>query len=109
MKAYRRKKIFPQDFQWGVATSAFQLEGSPSADWSTWDPVLADRPQATGHYERFREDLKLLKDLGVNAYRFSLEWSRIQPREDTWDEEAIDHYQHRRKRLFSLIVESRDS
>ncbi len=86
-------KIFPDDFQWGVATSAFQIEGSPNADWATWDPVLVDRPAITNHYALFREDLKLLKELGVNAYRFSLEWSRIQPAADTWDESAIAHYQ----------------
>ncbi len=87
------KKVFPEEFLWGVATSAFQLEGSPGADWATWDPVLSDVPHVTNHYVLFREDLKLLKDLGVNAYRFSLEWSRIQPRENTWDGEAIAHYQ----------------
>ena len=93
MTDHKKKKIFPDDFQWGVATSAFQLEGSPHADWTTWDPALADKPLITDHYRRFRQDLGLLKELGVNAYRFSLEWSRIQPREDTWDEEAIGHYQ----------------
>ena len=93
MQALTRKSAFPENFQWGVATSAFQLEGSPNADWTTWDPVLLDIPQITNHYALFREDLKLLKDLGVNSYRFSLEWSRIQPRPDTWDEEAIAHYQ----------------
>lgn len=93
MKDHKKKKIFPPDFQWGVATSAFQLEGSPHADWTTWDPTLADKPFITDHYRRFREDLKFLKELGVNAYRFSLEWSRIQPRPDTWDEEAVAHYQ----------------
>jgi beta-glucosidase len=92
-KERKKNDIFPPDFQWGVATSAFQLEGSPNADWSTWDPMLTDVPQITNHYAQFREDLKLLKDLGVNSYRFSLEWSRIQPRPDTWNEEAIAHYQ----------------
>jgi beta-glucosidase len=87
------KKIFPPDFLWGVATSAFQLEGSPHADWSSWDVVLDAKPGITNHYTLYKEDLKLLKELGVNAYRFSLEWSRIQPKEDTWDEEAIAHYQ----------------
>jgi len=86
-------KVFPDDFHWGVATSAFQLEGSPNADWATWDPALIRIPHITNHYSMFREDLKLLKELGVNAYRFSLEWSRIQPSEFTWDEEAIEHYQ----------------
>lgn len=80
-------------FFWGVSTSAFQLEGSAHADWATWDPVLQSRPHLTHHYHHFREDLKLLKELGVNAYRFSVEWSRIQPEEDRWDNEAIHHYQ----------------
>jgi beta-glucosidase len=80
-------------FLWGVATSAFQLEGSPHADWTSWDDILSSRPAVTNHYELYREDLALLKDLGVNAYRFSLEWSRIQPREGSWDEGAISHYQ----------------
>ena len=82
-----------EKFLWGVATSAFQLEGSPHADWTSWDEILNDKPDITNHYSLYRDDLALLKDLGVNAYRFSLEWSRIQPREHTWDEQAIAHYQ----------------
>ncbi len=80
-------------FLWGVATSAFQLEGSPNADWSSWDDILSTKPSVTNHYELYREDLALLRNLGVNAYRFSVEWSRIQPREGLWDEGAIAHYQ----------------
>jgi beta-glucosidase len=80
-------------FLWGVATSAFQLEGSPYADWSSWDSILSTNPHVTNHYNLYKKDLELLKDLGVNAYRFSIEWSRIQPREYVWDEEAIAHYQ----------------
>lgn len=79
-------------FLWGVATSAFQLEGAPGADWTAWDRTLDERPELTNHYTLYKDDLALLRDLGVNAYRFSLEWSRIQPREDAWDEKAIDHY-----------------
>ncbi len=81
-------------FLWGVATSAFQLEGSVHADWASWDPALKRRPEASNHYELYREDLGLLKELGVNAYRFSIEWSRIEPEEDRWDEKALDHYRH---------------
>jgi beta-glucosidase len=80
-------------FLWGVATSAFQLEGSPYADWTSWDEILSDKPDVTDHYKLYKEDLALLKNLGVNAYRFSLEWSRIQPRESAWDDKAIAHYQ----------------
>ncbi|RJR23083.1 MAG: glycosyl hydrolase family protein [Nitrospiraceae bacterium] len=81
------------DFLWGVATSAFQLEGSSHADWSSWEEILNTKPEVTNHYELYREDLALLKKLGVNAYRFSIEWSRIQPRENIWDEKAVEHYQ----------------
>lgn len=82
-----------KDFLWGVATSAFQLEGSPYADWASWDAVLSERPSITNHYMLYKEDLLLLKELGVNAYRFSLEWSRIQPKENVWDDKAVEHYQ----------------
>jgi len=82
-----------KDFLWGVATSAFQLEGSPYADWASWDSILDSNPDVTNHYNLFRKDLDLLKELGVNAYRFSIEWSRIQPKEAIWNGEAIAHYQ----------------
>ncbi len=80
-------------FLWGVATSAFQLEGSPHADWTSWDAILAEKPNVTSHYTLYKEDLNLLKDLGVNSYRFSVEWSRIQPRENVWDDASLAHYQ----------------
>ncbi len=84
---------FHEKFLWGVATSAFQLEGSPYADWTSWDLILSAKPEVTNHYNLYKEDLALLNELGVNAYRFSLEWSRIQPRENVWDEKALSHYQ----------------
>lgn len=89
-------------FLWGVATSAFQLEGSPYADWTSWDSILNSKPDVTNHYALYKEDLNLLKDLGVNAYRFSLEWSRIQPRENIWDENAIAHYQD----IINILLEN---
>ena len=79
-------------FLWGVATSAFQLEGSPHADWASWDTILNERPNITSHYTLYKEDLNLLKDLGVNSYRFSVEWSRIQPRENVWDDASLAHH-----------------
>jgi len=82
---------FPEDFVWGTATASYQIEGSVAADGrepSIWD-IFAARPGAiidgsTGepaddHYRRFREDIALMADLGVDAYRFSLAWPRIQP------------------------------
>lgn len=82
-----------ENFLWGVATSAFQLEGSPYADWTSWDSKLNSHPDVTNHYRLYKDDLNLLKELGVNAYRFSVEWSRIQPEENRWDTNAIAHYQ----------------
>jgi beta-glucosidase len=92
-------------FLWGVATSAFQLEGSPHADWSSWDSILNENPRVTSHYTMYREDLSLLKELGVNAYRFSIEWSRIQPNEKIWDSSVIEHYQEIIDILKSYSVE----
>ena len=82
---------FPQDFLWGAATSAYQVEGSPLADGagpSIWhrfshSPGLTAGGEtgdvACDHYRRWAEDVALMADLGLNAYRFSLSWSRILP------------------------------
>jgi beta-glucosidase len=91
-----------KEFLWGVATSAFQLEGSPYADWTKWDSILDAKPNVTDHYNLYKEDLNLLRELGVNAYRFSLEWSRIQPSENAWDDEAIQHYQD----IINILLEN---
>ena len=82
---------FPRDFTWGVATAAYQIEGAASADGrgpSIWD-VFSRQPGATfeghtgevacDHYHRYREDVALLRQLGVRAYRFSFSWSRLFP------------------------------
>ena len=94
-----------EPFLWGVATSAFQIEGSPHADWTDWDPFARVQPGMTGHYERFREDIALLRSLGVNAYRFSVEWSRIQPREGIWDESVLAHYRMLVEELLASGIE----
>src|SRR5207244_8821648 len=82
---------FPEGFLWGAATSAHQVEGSPLADGagpSIWHR-FAHTPGLTAngdtgdvacdHYRRFPEDVALLADLGLNAYRFSISWSRVLP------------------------------
>ncbi len=82
---------FPNDFLWGGATAAFQIEGAASEDGrgpSVWD-TFTRRPGAiandatadiaTDHYHRFKEDIGLMKDLGLKAYRFSVSWSRVFP------------------------------
>jgi beta-glucosidase len=82
---------FPGDFTWGVATSAYQIEGAVTEDGRTesvWD-VFCRKPGAirdgqTGdvaadHYHRWGEDIGLMAELGLNAYRFSIAWPRVQP------------------------------
>jgi len=82
---------FPPGFLWGAATSAYQIEGSPLADGagpSNWhlfshrDGAISDAGNgdiACDHYRRFGEDIGLMRQLGLQAYRFSLSWSRIFP------------------------------
>ncbi|WP_327584340.1 GH1 family beta-glucosidase [Nonomuraea sp. NBC_00507] len=73
---------FPEGFIWGVSTSAFQIEGATAADGrgpSIWDTFSADRADACDHYHRYREDVRLMKDLGMAAYRFSVSWPRVFP------------------------------
>jgi len=83
--------LFPTDFLWGAATSAYQIEGSPLADGagpSIWHE-FAHTPGrvrngdtgdvACDHYRRYRDDVALMKELGLNAYRFSISWSRVLP------------------------------
>lgn len=86
----------PRKFLWGVATSAFQMEGAPSCDWTEWKIRDARdqkaRIRGVGHLEHTDQDLELLPRLGVNAYRFSVEWSRIVPRRGEWDGKAMDRY-----------------
>ncbi|MFI9046429.1 GH1 family beta-glucosidase [Streptomyces sp. NPDC053427] len=82
---------FPRDFLWGVSTSAAQIEGAVDEDGrgrSAWDAFTAEAGRikdgsdariATDHYHRYREDVALLKELGVGAYRFSVAWPRVVP------------------------------
>lgn len=90
---------FPADFQFGVATAAHQVEGqNDQNDW--WD--FEQKPgrihdgtrsgAACEHYQRYREDLQLIKDLSLSAYRFSVEWARIEPEPGRFDHGALDHY-----------------
>jgi len=83
---------FPEDFAWGVATSALQIEGSQTADGRTpsiWDAYtevkghIADASNAAvacDHYRRWESDLDLMHQLGIGSYRFSISWPRVMPR-----------------------------
>lgn len=86
------------EFLWGAATSSHQVEGGNLRnDWWEWESrglceggVRSDK--ATDHWNRFREDLRLAAELGLNGYRFSVEWSRLEPEEGRWDAESFDRY-----------------
>jgi beta-glucosidase len=82
-------------FLWGVATSAYQIEGAVQNDWTEWERAGRLKPGAgrcgegAGHRGRWEADLALLPGVGANAYRFSVEWSRIEPRPGEFDPAAL--------------------
>lgn len=97
---------FPHDFVWGVATSSFQIEGAAREDGkgeSIWDRfctlpgVIADASNgelACDHYHRLESDLDLIASLGVDAYRFSVSWPRVQPLgSGAWNEAGLAFYE----------------
>lgn len=115
MTAQRPETNFPKDFIWGAATASYQIEGAHDADGrspSVWD-TFASRPGkiweghhgkvACDHYNRWQEDIGLMKEIGLKAYRCSLSWSRIIP-EGTGavNQKGVDFY----KRLFDGLLEA---
>lgn len=99
------RQDFPANFIWGVATSSYQIEGATRAEGrgaSVWDVFceqagnIADGSNgdmACDHYHRYEEDLDLMAAMGVNAYRFSISWSRVQPEgRGDWNEAGFDFY-----------------
>jgi beta-glucosidase len=113
---------WPKDFLWGAATAAHQVEGNNVNNWTRfelehatelaksarerykdfamWPEIkqLVTNPDnyvsglATDHYRRYREDFDIMQSLHFNAFRFSIEWSRCEPKEGKWDAEAFAHY-----------------
>lgn len=98
---------FPAGFFWGTSTSAYQIEGGNTNDWSEWEKSEARSKklkaegknpndyicgQACKSYELFREDIKCLQELNCSVYRLGLEWSRIEPEAGKFDKQAIAHY-----------------
>lgn len=89
--------MFPKKFLWGAATSAHQVEGlNVNNDWWYCEQkkrFIEPSGKASNHYELFLEDFDLAAELGHNAHRFSIEWSRIEPEENKFNQTEIDHYQ----------------
>lgn len=88
-------KKFPEDFYWGAATAAYQVEGGiENTDWAkaAVDGRVPVCGRACDHYHRYEEDFDLARELGHTAHRFSVEWARIEPASGQFDREAIRHY-----------------
>ncbi|HUD06565.1 MAG TPA: glycoside hydrolase family 1 protein [Candidatus Saccharimonadales bacterium] len=113
---------FPRNFLWGASTSSHQVEGGTVNQWSVWelanakelaqtahqrlgklsdwdnvkskaeDPANYVSGRAVDHYHKYKEDFELAKSINFNAFRFSIEWSRLEPKEGAWDEKEIEHY-----------------
>ena len=98
-------------FLWGAATSAYQIEGGPASDWALWEAAgrLNARHErcgaATGHGRSWKSDMALLPSIGANAYRFSLEWSRIEPERGRFDDAALGEARERVETLLALGIE----
>jgi beta-glucosidase len=116
------RTTFPKRFLWGAASSAHQVEGGQHNQWTVWElenakgkaaqasyqygdlehwsdiAAAAEDPNnyvsgdADDHYNRYAEDFDLLEEMNMNALRFSVEWSRVEPEEGAWDAAAVTHY-----------------
>lgn len=123
------KNQFPINFLWGASTSSHQVEGGTHNQWSVWELQVAQekaknahldldwlpnwkeiKKQAENpenyisgkgveHYKRYKEDIKIIKQLNLNSFRFGVEWARIQPKEGEWDIKEIEYYKNYIKEL----------
>lgn len=116
---------FPKTFLWGAATSAYQVEGNNHNQWSEWEKQNAaklvktinyDIPEAReldnyisgkacDHYDNYKTDFDLLDKMNMNAYRLSIEWSRIEPHEGEWDQKQIQYYKRYINELLNRNIE----
>ncbi len=91
-------RAFPDGFLWGAATAAHQVEGNNlNNDWWQLEHLAADygvefSGDALDSYHRYEEDMRLLADAGLNSYRFSIEWSRIEPSPGKFSRAVLAHY-----------------
>lgn len=115
-------QTFPKNFLWGASTAAHQVEGGTHNQWTEWElenaKALATQAEyhysdlasweaiksqavnpdnyisgvSTDHYDRYESDFDIVKKMNMNAFRFSVEWSRIEPEEGAWNAQAIEHY-----------------
>ena len=109
------KIIFPEDFEWGAATASYQIEGAYDEDGkgeSIWDRFTHQKGNivnndtgdvACDHYHRYQEDVELMRELGLDTYRFSISWPRILPAgRGKINQKGIDFY----KRLVNELLKA---
>ncbi|MBK9091045.1 MAG: glycoside hydrolase family 1 protein [Holophagales bacterium] len=93
----------------GVAVSHYQVEGNDPCDWTDWESAGRTRGgpcgRAAGSWERYEEDAEAAASLGANAFRFSVSWSRVEPRKGKFDEAALERYARLVVRLDALGLE----
>jgi len=119
---HQNNHIFPDNFFWGASTASHQVEGGNYNQWSKWELEHAKELSRTAHhrlgwlpswraikdkaetpdnyisgkgvdhYRRYQEDFDIIKDLNMNAFRFTIEWSRLEPEEGKWDDREFEHY-----------------
>jgi beta-glucosidase len=123
---YSKTLQFPDNFLWGISTSAYQIEGGNMNDWNEWERgdlrfknldlrfKKEKRPldmedficgKACDSYNRWREDIDLIESLNCGAYRFSIEWSRVEPEMGKFDRGAIEHYRDLIRKLKEKNIE----
>lgn len=128
-------KLFPKNFFWGGSTASHQVEGGTVNQWSVWELAHAkelaqtahqrlswlpnwkdikeeaEKPEnyisgrGVEHYKRYESDFDIVKTLNLNAFRFGIEWSRLEPEEGKWDVAAIEHYRRYIKELRDRNIE----
>ena len=98
---------FPSDFSWGVATASHQIEGHNQNNWSKFESEQSMEASgvACDHWNRWETDFDLIEALGVGHYRFSIEWSRIEPQEGEWNHAALQQYSEMIDNLLSRGIE----
>jgi beta-glucosidase len=104
-------RAFPAGFRWSTATAAHQIEGGNwNNDWWRWEHTpgsgcAESSGDACDSWNRWPEDVALVKELGLTDYRFSLEWSRIEPEDGEFSTAALDHYRRQCEALLEAGID----
>ena len=105
---------FPKEFKWGTGTAAHQVEGDCNNNWSEFEKGFKENGlpniknsqksgKACDHWNLYPQDIELIKNLGVDHYRFSVEWSKVEPNQGEFDNKVIEHYRN----MISLLLENK--